>query len=60
MTLQYWYMLPLAIVISTIATASGVGGATFFAPLFILALSIPPELASGGRPLWLTLTGRLS
>jgi hypothetical protein len=40
-------MLPLAIVISTIATASGVGGATFFAPLFILALGIPPELAIG-------------
>ena len=37
MSLQYWYMLPLAIVISTMATASGVGGATFFAPLFILA-----------------------
>jgi hypothetical protein len=25
-------MLPLAIVIATIATASGVGGATFFVP----------------------------
>ena len=39
MSLQYWYMLPLAILISTIATASGVGGATFFAPLFMLALA---------------------
>jgi uncharacterized membrane protein YfcA len=47
MSLQYWYMLPLAIVISTVATASGVGGATFFAPFFILALSIPPKLAIG-------------
>jgi uncharacterized membrane protein YfcA len=47
MSLQYWYMLPVAIVISTMATASGVGGATFFAPLFILALGIPPELAIG-------------
>jgi len=44
---QYWYMLPLAILISTIATASGVGGATFFAPLFMLALRIPPEAAIG-------------
>jgi hypothetical protein len=40
-------MLPLAILISTIATASGVGGATFFAPLFMLALRIPPEAAIG-------------
>jgi len=47
MTLQYWYMLPLAIVIATIATASGVGGATLFAPLLILALGIPPEVAIG-------------
>ncbi len=47
MTLQYWYMLPLAVVISIIATSSGVGGATFFAPLFILALGIPPEVAIG-------------
>ena len=47
MSLQYWYMLPLAILISTIATASGVGGATFFAPLFMLGLRIPPEVAIG-------------
>ena len=47
MTLQYWYMLPIAVLIATIATASGVGGATLFAPLFILALGIPPELAVG-------------
>jgi uncharacterized membrane protein YfcA len=47
MTLQYWYMLPVAILVATIATASGIGGATFFAPLFILALSIAPEVAIG-------------
>jgi len=46
-SLHYWYMLPLAIVIATIATASGVGGATFFAPLFVLALRISPEVAIG-------------
>jgi hypothetical protein len=40
-------MLPVAILIATIATASGVGGATFFAPLFILALRIRPEIAIG-------------
>lgn len=47
MSLQYWYMLPVSILIATIAMASGVEGATFFSPLFILALSLPPEIAIG-------------
>lgn len=45
--LQYWYMLPLSVLIATTAMASGVGGATFFSPLFILALRLPPEVAIG-------------
>ena len=40
-------MFPVAIMIATIAMASGVGGATFFSPLFILALGLPPEVAIG-------------
>jgi hypothetical protein len=47
MTLEYWYMLPIAILVATTAMASGVGGATFFAPIFILALRLPPEVAIG-------------
>ena len=47
MSLAFWYMLPVAIVIATVAMASGVGGATFFAPLFILGLGLSPELAIG-------------
>lgn len=47
MSFAFWYMLPTAIVIATVAMASGVGGATFFAPLFILGLGLPPELAIG-------------
>ncbi len=47
MTLQYWYIFPLSILIATTAMASGVGGATFFAPLFILGLRLPPEVAIG-------------
>lgn len=47
MSLQYWYILPIAILIATTAMASGVGGATFFSPLFILALGLPPEVAIG-------------
>ncbi len=40
-------MFPVAVLIATIAMASGVGGATFFSPLFILALGLPPEIAIG-------------
>ena len=47
MSLEFWYMLPVGILIATIAMASGVGGATFFSPLFILGLGLSPELAVG-------------
>jgi uncharacterized membrane protein YfcA len=47
MSAQYWFMLPIATIIATIAMASGIGGATFFVPVFILALRLPPEVAIG-------------
>lgn len=47
MSLDFWYMLPVGLLVATIAMASGVGGATFFAPLFILGLGLPPEIAIG-------------
>jgi hypothetical protein len=47
MMLHYWYILPVAIIIGAIATASGIGGATFFAPLLVLAMGITPEVAIG-------------
>ena len=47
MSVEFWYMLPVGIVIATVAMSSGVGGATFFSPLFILGLGLPPELAVG-------------
>lgn len=40
-------MFPVAIVVATTAMASGVGGATFFAPILLLALRLPPEVAIG-------------
>ncbi len=46
-SLKFWYMLPAAVLIATTAMASGVEGATFFSPLFILALGLPPEVAIG-------------
>ncbi len=47
MSLHYWYMLPVSIIIATVAMASGVEGATFFSPVFILALGLPPDIAIG-------------
>lgn len=47
MSLQYWFMFPVSILVATTAMASGVEGATFFAPIFILLLGLPPEVAIG-------------
>lgn len=47
MTFEFWFMFPAALAIATLAMASGIGGATFFSPLFILALRLPPEVAIG-------------
>jgi uncharacterized protein len=47
MTFEFWFMLPIAFAIATLAMASGIGGATFFSPLFILALRLEPEVAIG-------------
>jgi len=47
MTLEYWYMFPISILFATMAMASGVEGATFFSPFFILALRLSPEVAIG-------------
>jgi len=46
-TMQFWFMFPAAILVATTAIASGVGGATFFAPIFMLVLGLPPEVAIG-------------
>lgn len=47
MIMEYWFMLPVSVLIATVAMASGVEGATFFTPLFILSLGLPPEIAIG-------------
>jgi uncharacterized membrane protein YfcA len=47
MSLDFWFMFPVSIGIATVAMASGVEGATFFAPVFILALGLSPEIAIG-------------
>lgn len=44
---EFWWLTPASIGISTIAMASGVGGAIFFSPLFIIALGLDPKVAIG-------------
>ncbi|MBI6545516.1 MAG: sulfite exporter TauE/SafE family protein [Cyanobacteria bacterium NC_groundwater_1444_Ag_S-0.65um_54_12] len=41
----YWFMLPISVLVATIAMLTGVGGAKFFTPLFLLALRLKPEVA---------------
>ncbi len=43
----HWYLFPISILIATTAMASGVGGAVFFSPLFILVLQLEPAVAVG-------------
>ena len=45
--LSYWYLFPVAILIAFIANGAGIGGATFFSPLFILVLGLEPQVAIG-------------
>ena len=44
-SLMYWYLFPISIIIATLAMSTLVGGATFFSPLFILLLKLPPHIA---------------
>jgi uncharacterized membrane protein YfcA len=46
-TFELWYLFPLSVLISTIAMSTGVGGAVFFSPLFMLALKLEPKIAVG-------------
>ncbi|MDF1576597.1 MAG: sulfite exporter TauE/SafE family protein [Bacteroidales bacterium] len=46
-SLEFWYLLPVSVLIATIAMSSGIGGAVFFSPLFILALGLEPQMAIG-------------
>ncbi|MFU8859289.1 MAG: sulfite exporter TauE/SafE family protein [Cyclonatronaceae bacterium] len=47
LTLDFWYLLPLSILIATIAMSSGIGGAVFFSPLLMLGLGLNPRTAIG-------------
>ena len=47
LTFEFWYLLPISMLIASIAMSSGIGGAVFFSPLFILALKLEPNIAIG-------------
>ena len=46
-TLDNWFLFPISIVIATIAMSTGIGGAVFFSPLFIIVLKLDPAVAIG-------------
>ena len=45
--LAHWWVFPAAVVFSLIALASGVSGALFFSPFFMLVVGLPPATAIG-------------
>jgi len=46
-TFEYWYLFPVSALIATIAMSTGIGGAVFFSPLFMLALQLDAKIAIG-------------
>ena len=47
MDLSFWWLFPVSIVIAAIANGAGIGGATFFSPLFLIVLGLDPVIAIG-------------
>ncbi|MEE8473663.1 MAG: sulfite exporter TauE/SafE family protein [Dehalococcoidia bacterium] len=45
--LQVWWVLPVATAIATVALSSGISGALFFSPFFLLVVGLPPAQAIG-------------
>lgn len=43
----YWYMLPVSVLVATVAMLTGVGGSKFFAPIFLILLKLEPHEAFG-------------
>ncbi len=45
--LQIWWVLPVSIGIATVALSSGISGALFFSPFFLLIIGLEPAQAIG-------------
>ena len=46
--LSLWWVYPAAVCIATLAVSTGISGALFFAPFFLLVVGLPPAQAIGG------------
>ena len=46
--LSLWWVYPAALCIATLAISTGISGALFFVPFFLLAVGLPPDQAIGG------------
>lgn len=44
--LAHAWLLPVAVLVATLAMASGIEGGALFTPLFLLGLGLPPQLAA--------------
>ena len=44
---EFWWVLPAAVAFSTVAIGSGVSGALFFSPFFMLVVGLSPVQAVG-------------
>lgn len=47
MDLSNWWLFPVSIAIAAVANGAGIGGATFFSPLFVIVLGLEPAVAIG-------------
>jgi uncharacterized membrane protein YfcA len=47
MSFEYWYLFPISVAIATVSMSSGIGGAVFFSPMFLLWLKLEPTVAIG-------------
>jgi len=52
--IQYWFLLPVGIVIATLYTSTGISGANFWAPVYLLWLKVEPLVG-----FWLALVSML-
>ncbi len=43
--IEYWYVLPVAIIISTAVSSVGIGGGVLLMPFFLIVIKLSPEIA---------------
>ena len=46
-TLSLWWIYPVSVLIATVALSTGISGALFFAPFFLLVVGLTPAQAIG-------------